>query len=149
MRVTTKGRYALRAITNLALAASDKPIPIKQIAGDEEISPEFLEQIFFRMKKSGIISSVRGPGGGFMLDRTPEEISVKDIFDAVGEGLEISPCMGEEGCERAENCSVYDVWQEASDLIVSHFEGLTLRHIMDMNKSPALDSLMSGRELSV
>lgn len=149
MRVTTKGRYALRAITNLALTASDKPVPIKQIAGDEEISPEFLEQIFFRMKKSGIISSVRGPGGGFMLDRAPEDISVKDIFDAVGEGLEISPCMGEEGCARAENCSVYGVWQEASDLIVSHFESLTLRHIMDMNKDPALESLMSGKELSV
>jgi len=149
MRVTTKGRYALRAITNLALTGSDKPVPIKQIAGDEEISPEFLEQIFFRLKKTGIISSVRGPGGGFMLDKAPEDISVKDIFDAVGEGLEITPCTGEEDCVRQDTCSVHDVWQEASDVIVGYFEGLTLRRIMDMNKSPALDKMMSGQDFSV
>ena len=149
MRVTTKGRYALRAITNLALADSDKPIPIKRIAGEEAISPEFLEQIFFRMKKSGIISSVRGPGGGFMLDKKPEEITVKDIFDAVGEGLEITPCMGEEGCERIENCVATDVWHEASDLIVSYFENLTLRRVMEMNKSAEFDKLMSGKKVPV
>jgi len=133
MRVTTKGRYALRAITNLALTGSDKPVPIKQIAADEEISPEFLEQIFFRLKKTGIITSVRGPGGGFMLNRDPEQISVKDIFEAVGEGLEITPCTGEDDCDRAPICSVHDVWQEASDVIVSYFADLTLRRIMDMN----------------
>ncbi len=149
MRVTTKGRYALRALTNLALAESDKPIPIKRIAGDEEISPEFLEQIFFRMKKSGIISSVRGPGVGFMLDRAPEDISFKDIFDAVGEGLDLTPCTGEEECDRAENCSVYDMWQEASELIVGYFRDLTLRRIMDMNKGPLVDSMMSGEQFSV
>ena len=149
MRVTTKGRYALRAITNLALTNSDKPIPIKKIAGDEEISPEFLEQIFFRLKKSGIVSSVRGPGGGFMLDRAPEDISVKNIFDAVGEGLEITPCTGEDECPRAATCLAYDVWQEASGLFVNYFEGLTLRRVMDMNKSPLPDTMMSGKESSV
>lgn len=134
MRVTTKGRYALRAITNLALTGSDKPVPIKQIAAEEQISPEFLEQIFFRLKKTGIISSVRGPGGGFMLNRDPEEISVKDIFEAVGEGLQITPCTGEGDCERSEDCSVHDVWQEASDVIVTYFADLTLKNIMDRNQ---------------
>jgi Rrf2 family transcriptional regulator, iron-sulfur cluster assembly transcription factor len=148
MRVTTKGRYALRAITNLALTNSDKPVPIKQIAGDEEISPEFLEQIFFRLKKTGIISSVRGPGGGFMLERAPEDISVKDIFDAVGEGLEITPCTGEGECDRSDVCPVHDVWQEASDLIVGYFDSLTLRRVMDMNKSPVFDKIMSGKEFN-
>lgn len=137
MRVTTKGRYALRAITNLALTGSDKPVPIKQIAAAEDISPEFLEQIFFRLKKTGIISSVRGPGGGFMLNMAPEDISVKDIFEAVGEGLQITPCTGEEECDRAEICSVHDVWQEASDVIVTYFADLTLQSIMDRNTKVA------------
>ena len=149
MRVTTKGRYALRAITNLALANSDKPVPIKHIAGDEDLSPEFLEQIFFRLKKTGIISSVRGPGGGFMLDRAPEDISVKDIFDAVGEGLEITPCTGADGCKRAENCVIRHVWEEASQMIVNHFAGLTLRQVMDMSKSPVIENMMSGKEFGV
>jgi Rrf2 family iron-sulfur cluster assembly transcriptional regulator len=149
MRVTTKGRYALRAITNLALTGSDRPVPIKQIAADEDISPEFLEQIFFRLKKSGIISSVRGPGGGFILERDPAEVSVREIFEAVGEGLEITPCTGEDDCDRADDCLVHDVWQEASEHIVSYFDKLTLRRIMDMNQDKVLDSLVTGKEFSV
>jgi Rrf2 family iron-sulfur cluster assembly transcriptional regulator len=133
MRVTTKGRYALRAITNLALTGSSKPVPIRQIAAEEAMSPEFLEQIFFRLKKTGIIRSVRGPGGGFMLDREPDKISVRDIFDAVGEGLQITPCTEGGECERSEICSVHDVWQDASDVIVSYFEQLTLQKVMDRN----------------
>ncbi|MFW5689113.1 MAG: RrF2 family transcriptional regulator [Spirochaetota bacterium] len=148
MRVTTKGRYAIRAITNLAMANSDRPVPIKQIASEEEISPEFLEQIFFKLKKSGIISSVRGPGGGFILERDPSEVSVKDIFDAVGEGLEITPCTGEDDCDRQDVCLVHDMWQEASVHIVGYFERLTLRKIMEMNQDKVMD-MMSGKEFSV
>ena len=148
MRVTTKGRYALRAITNLAMAASDRPVPIKQIAGEEEISPEFLEQIFFKLKKSGIISSVRGPGGGFILEKDPEEVTVKDIFDAVGEGLEITPCTGEDDCDRQDICLVHDVWKEASAHIVGYFERLTLKRVMDMNQDKVME-MMSGKEFSV
>jgi Rrf2 family iron-sulfur cluster assembly transcriptional regulator len=92
MRITTKGRYAIRAITNLALEESSKPKAIKFIAKEEDLSPEFLEQIFFRLKRTGMISSVRGPGGGFKLARDPKDISIKEIFDAVGEGLDLTPC---------------------------------------------------------
>ena len=148
MRVTTKGRYALRAMTNLALTQSDRPVPIKQIAADEDISPEFLEQIFFKLKKSGIISSVRGPGGGFTLEREPEDVSAKEIFDAVGEGLALTPCTGDGDCEREEICIMHDVWQEASVHIVGYFEKLTLRKIMEMNKDK-IDVLMSGTEIGI
>ena len=144
MRVTTKGRYALRAITNLALAGSDRPVPIKVIAGDEGISPEFLEQIFFRLKKAGIINSVRGPGGGFTLERNPADITVKEIFEAVGEGLEITPCTGDDDCERQENCLVRDVWKDASDHIVGYFERLTLERVIDISRERSLDSVISG-----
>ena len=149
MRVTTKGRYALRAITNLALAGTDKPVPIKRIAGEEDISPEFLEQIFFKLKKAGIISSVRGPGGGFTLERDPADVSVKDIFDAVGEGLEITPCTGEDDCDRQEICLVHDIWKEASVHIVGYFEQLKLKRIMEMNQDKTLDSVMNGKEFTV
>lgn len=145
MRITTKGRYALRAITNLALSASDRPVPIKQIAGEENISPEFLEQIFFKLKKSGIISSVRGPGGGFILERAPEDVTVKEIFDAVGEGLEITPCTAldepDPTCERQEICLVHEVWKEASDHIVSYFSNLTLRRVMEMGEAKLASSV--------
>jgi len=149
MRVTTKGRYALRAITNLAMADSRKPIPIKHIASEEGISPEFLEQIFFKLKKAGIISSVRGPGGGFILEKDPNAVSVKNIFDAVGEGLEITPCTGEDDCDRSDNCMMKGVWEDVSTHIVSYFEKLTLRRIIDMNQDKVVDTMISGNEFSV
>ena len=134
MRVTTKGRYALRAITKLAINDSTKPVPTKRIAAVEETSPEFLEQIFFRLKKSGIINSVRGPGGGFVMNRRPEEITVKEIFDAVGEGIDLTPCTSYSNnghCEREDYCVVRDVWQDASRYIIDYFASLTLRQVVD------------------
>ena len=156
MRITTKGRYAIRAIANLALADGNRPKAIKQIAGEEEISPEFLEQIFFKLKKQGIISSVRGPGGGFIMTRDPETVSVKEIFEAVGEGLDLTPCTttgdkvdGNEPCSRMDDCIVYDVWKEASKHINDYFGALTLKKIVDDNKSRMYDSLLSGQDFSI
>ncbi|MFW5786046.1 MAG: RrF2 family transcriptional regulator [bacterium] len=138
MRVTTKGRYALRALTKLALHEGDRPVPIKRIAEEEDLSPEFLEQIFFRLKKADIIRSVRGPGGGFMLNQIPSDITAKDIFEAVGEGIELTPCTADdEDCDRREDCVVTDVWQDASEYIVSYFAGLTLQHILDRHQKKA------------
>ncbi|MFP3959614.1 MAG: RrF2 family transcriptional regulator [Spirochaetaceae bacterium] len=148
MRVTTKGRYALRALVKLALDGSGKPIPIKKLAEAEEISPEFLEQIFFRLKKAGIIDSVRGPGGGFILRRDPEEITVRAIFDAVGEGIELTPCTtpshngATQECDRAEQCLMHDVWQEVSSHITSYFEQLTLQKILQRSREETAELLV-------
>lgn len=153
MRITTKGRYALRAMTNLAVSYQGKPRPIKKIAADEDISPEFLEQIFFKLKKHGIIGSVRGPGGGFVLEKDPAEISIKDIFLAVDEGLDLTPCTvcgdtsGGAECARQEQCLVYSVWKEASDHIIAYFSGITLRSIMDKNQEK-VQRLLEGGEIS-
>ncbi len=85
MRITTKGRYGLRAVINLARSNHSRPVSIGSIASEENVSSEFLEQIFFKLKKAGLIRSIRGPGGGFVLNRMPGEISVQDILAAVGE----------------------------------------------------------------
>jgi Rrf2 family transcriptional regulator, iron-sulfur cluster assembly transcription factor len=153
MRITTKGRYALRAMANLAASYQGKPRPIKIIAAEESISPEFLEQIFFKLKKAGIIGSVRGPGGGFVLDKQPDEITVKDIFVAVDEGLDLTPCTactaadGEDPCDRMDHCIVYSVWQEASDHIINYFDSITLQSILDKNHA-RVQQLLAGNDVS-
>lgn len=153
MRITTKGRYALRAMVNLAASYNGKPRPIKKIAADENISPEFLEQIFFKLKKAGVIGSVRGPGGGFILDREPATISVKDIFLAVDEGLDLTPCTActddpdEQPCARTDQCLVYSVWKAASDHILAYFEGITLQSIVDDNREK-IERLLAERAIS-
>lgn len=153
MRITTKGRYALRAMANLAASYRGKPRPIKKIAAEENISPEFLEQIFFKLKKAEIIGSVRGPGGGFMLDRDPSTITAKDIFIAVDEGIDLTPCTactesdGEDPCDRMDRCLVYSVWREASEHIINYFDGITLQSILDKNQDK-IDRLLAGQEVS-
>lgn len=138
MRVTTKGRYALRALANLAATQSEKPVSIKQIAEEEDISPEFLEQIFFRLKKAGLIRSVRGPGGGFMLAKSPEEITLQDLFLAVGEGVKLTPCSNcsktatfeKNGCPRIETCTIHPIWEEVSKNVSEILTSYTLDKVL-------------------
>ncbi len=114
MRITTKGRYALRAVIALAKSSSEgKPVSIKTISEQEKISAEFLEQIFFRLRKADVIRSVRGPGGGFFFARPLEQITLLEILEASGEGLEITPCAcGKKVvCERKGICAAHYIWQ--------------------------------------
>ncbi len=150
MRVTTKGRYALRALTRLAMQNTEKPTPIKDIAAIENISPEFLEQIFFKLKKAGVISSVRGPGGGFLLAKRPDEITAQEIFAAVGERLDITPCAScadsmasvksangnPKDCDRLPFCHVHAIWADAAEHIMQFFGNLTVQEILDRHAAP-------------
>ena len=135
MRITTKGRYALKAILFLAKYHVGRPISIKEISSAEHISPEFLEQLFFKLKKAQIISSVRGPGGGFSLSKNLNDISVKNVFDAVGEGLDLTPCTSCNDetpvCVEQDECLSYDVWKAAADQIQGYFSTLSLQNILD------------------
>ena len=152
MRLTTKGRYGVRAIVNLASAYANRPISIKKIAGEEEISPEFLEQIFFKLKKADLINSVRGPGGGFVLNRKMHEISVKDILDAVGEGTNPAPCTDLEdpnSCSRKSECVVASTWGDLSDLINDYLSNLTIKDIIEKNASKFYEDIKTGQDFSI
>ncbi len=136
MRLTTKGRYGVRAVVNLASQAQEGPISISQIAREEELSPEFLEQIFFKLKKAGIIRSMRGPKGGFVLNHEPAEISVKTILDAVGESLYPTPCTNHDlkPCPRQSICALAPLWNSFYDTIREHLAGVTLKDIIEGEK---------------
>jgi Rrf2 family iron-sulfur cluster assembly transcriptional regulator len=133
MRLTTKGRYGVRAVMNLAAVPPGQPISIGKIASEEQLSPEFLEQIFFRLKRAGVIHSIRGPKGGFVLSRKPDEISVKCILDAVGEPLYPAPCTnrGSGPCEREARCLLAPVWHGFHGLIEQYLSGISLKDILD------------------
>ena len=134
MRITTKGRYALRAVVALArLSDGSAPVSIKTIGDEEGLSAEFLEQIFFRLKKAGIIRSIRGPGGGFVFARPLSSILLKDIVMASGEGVELAACSGEGDeaqCDRIDRCAAGKVWRELSDHIDAYLTGVSLEQIL-------------------
>ena len=133
MRITTKGRYALRAVLQLSQHAENRPVSIRTLSEIEDISAEFLEQIFFRLRKAGLIKSTRGPGGGFQLVKPLDQISVADIFEAVGEELHFSPCTLDDGnsCGREDICSAHGFWDHTYDLFRKYFEHVTLGDIIE------------------
>ena len=136
MRITTKGRYALRAVLRLAQENHEKPVSIRVLSEIEDISPEFLEQIFFRLRKSELISSTRGPGGGFKMNRPSSDITIASIFEAVGEELHFSPCTQEDGvpCGREDICPAHDFWEHTYSLFRRYFEQVTLEDILEGRK---------------
>lgn len=136
MRITTKGRYALRAILHLHRMGEGKPVSIKKISEDTSLSPVFLEQIFYRLRKAGIISSTRGPGGGFSFTKDPSEVTIDDIFEAIDEGYFITPCSENdsdlpENCEYAEDCCACDFWRHTYTTMRNYFSAISLQNVLD------------------
>ena len=139
MRLTTKGRYGVRAVLNLASQDHNGPTSISQISKEEDLSPEFLEQIFFKLKKAGLIRSVRGPKGGFVLNRKPSELTIKAILDAVGESINPTPCTNGSAnpCPRVSDCALASVWKEFHQVIENHLDGISLKDIIENKKTAA------------
>lgn len=133
MRITTRGRYALRASLALAkLGIGGRPVSISNLSDEENISSVFLEQIFFRLRKAGIVSSIRGPGGGFCFALPLDKLTVKQILDAAGEDLNITFCdKRKDNCERVGECMSHEVWTDVNDLVKNYFAGLTLSSILE------------------
>ena len=134
MRMTTRGLYAIKAILYLVtISEEQKPVSLSKIAQIENLSPEFLQQIFYKLRKAGIIKSSRGPGGGFSLNKKPEEISAYDVLYAVGETLEIVPCIPwrstKKVCPRFDTCDVGPFWIEMENIIVEYAKSKSLKDI--------------------
>jgi Rrf2 family iron-sulfur cluster assembly transcriptional regulator len=137
MRLTTKGRYGVRAVLNLAAHDQKHPVSISQISKEEDLSPEFLEQIFFKLKKAGVIRSIRGPKGGFVLKWKPSEVTIKSILDAVGESINPTPCTNgfSETCPRKKDCALAPVWNGFYELIARHLDSISIADIIENRKT--------------
>ena len=137
MRLTTKGRYGVRAVLNLAAQNQNHPISISQISKEEDLSPEFLEQIFFKLKKAGVIRSIRGPKGGFVLNWKPSRVTIKAILDAVGESINPTPCTNKSTvpCPREKDCALAPVWNEFNKVIEKHLDGISIKDIIESQKT--------------
>jgi len=133
MRITLKGRYALRAVLALAeMGKNGEMVSINSLSEAEDISSIFLEQIFFKLKKAHIVKSVRGPGGGFALDRPLDSISVQEILDAAGEELSMKFCeKNVEDCDRMSECVSHKVFASVSDKIDEYLRNITLKKILE------------------
>ena len=131
MRLTTKGRYAVTAVLDLALHQDEGPVSLAAISERQKISLSYLEQLFAKLRRNDIVSSTRGPGGGYTLTNDVDEVSVSDIILAVDESCKVVDCSDSDGCHGADyQCLTHDLWQELSKEIRTFLDGITLAEIM-------------------
>ena len=133
MQLSTKGRYAVMALADLASRSAGRPVRLAEIAARQNISLAYLEQLFSRMRRAGLVESMRGPGGGYVLARDPVEIVVADIMRAVDEPVKMTRCGGEDenGCMNDDRCITHDLWSALSNRVVSFLNGVTLFDVVD------------------
>ena len=130
MRLTTRGRYAVTAMLDLTLHAQDKPISLADISERQSISLSYLEQLFSRLRQSGIVSSVRGPGGGYHLGRPGEGIYVAQIIEAVNESIDATNCQGKGDCQGGEICLTHTLWSDLSNEIHRFLSDISLADLV-------------------
>ena len=130
MRLTTKGRYAVTAMIDLTLHAKNKPISLAEISSRQSISLSYLEQLFSKLRHSGLVSSVRGPGGGYHLAMSSDEIFVAQIINAVNESIDTTSCRGRGDCQGGEICLTHSLWQDLSVQIHQFLNGISLADLV-------------------
>ena len=130
MRLTTRGRYAVTAMLDLALHAQDKPVSLAEISERQTISLSYLEQLFSRLRQSGLVGSVRGPGGGYRLVESSANIWVADIIDAVNESIDTTNCQGRGDCQGGSICLTHYLWDDLSKQIHNFLSSISLADLV-------------------
>ena len=130
MKLTSKGRYAVTAMLDVALHASTGPVPLTDISERQGISLSYLEQLFAKLRKSELVSSVRGPGGGYFLGRDACDISVNQVIAAVDESVDATKCSGKGNCQGGSRCLTHKLWSNLSHRIESFLSEISLAELV-------------------
>ncbi len=131
MKLTSKGRYAVTAMLDLALHTDQRPITLAGISERQGISLSYLEQLFTRLRRQGLVSSTRGPGGGYALSRSAYDIAVAEVVAAVDESVDATRCGGKGDCQDGQRCLTHDLWTELSEQVYSFLSGISLGQLVD------------------
>lgn len=140
MRLTTKGRFAVTAMIDLAMRQHQGPVTLAGISQRQEISLSYLEQLFGKLRRHEIVESVRGPGGGYNLARRQEDITVADIIIAVDEPLDATQCGGKQNCHgdgesAGTRCMTHDLWATLNAKMVDYLDSVSLKDLVDQQKN--------------
>ena len=131
MKLSTKGRYAVTAMMDLALHDREGPITLADISQTQGISLSYLEQLFAKLRKAGLVEGVRGPGGGYRLAKMPSRITVAKIITSVDENVDVTRCGGHGDCQDGERCLTHELWDELSTRLYEFLDGISLDQFID------------------
>jgi len=146
MKLTSKGRYAVTAMLDVALKEHSGPVPLADISDRQGISLSYLEQLFSKLRKKELVSSVRGPGGGYKLGKARHEISVAMIIDAVNESVSVRKCTDERGCAKdGTQCLTHALWGQLSDRITTFLDNITLEELMSSDHVQYISEIQNNK----
>ncbi len=149
MKLTTKGRYAVTAMLDLALHYEQGAVTLADIARRQGISLSYLEQLFARLRRNGLVDSIRGPGGGYNLATHPSKISVAQIVHAINENIDATRCAGEKNCDGEERCLTHYLWEDLSERIHEFLSGITLADLVNRPTVQEVARRQAGRAQTV
>ena len=136
MRLTTKGRFAVTAMVDLAMNAQNNAVKLNAISERQKISLSYLEQLFSKLRRAGLVESVRGPGGCYKLGRPPAEINIAQIIAAAEDCLDATLCSGKENCNSGAPCITHNLWESLNHTIHNHLSSVTLAHLIAQDQTP-------------
>ncbi len=135
MKLTTRGRYAVTAMLDLAIHGQQRPISLADISSRQEISLSYLEQLFAKLRRGELVKSVRGPGGGYRLARERNDIFVAEIIDAVDESVDVTNCQGKGNCHQGEVCLTHYLWEDLSRQIHEFLSDISLADLVEKREA--------------
>ena len=135
MKLTTKGRFAVTAMLDLALHGHDGPVTLAGISERQKISLSYLEQLFGKLRRRELVESIRGPGGGYLLARDAAKVSIADIIRAVEEPLDSTQCGGRENCLENQRCMTHDLWEELNTTVYGFLASVSLSQLVDRQRT--------------
>ena len=145
MRLTTKGRYAVTSMLDLALHQHGGPIPLAGISARQDISLSYLEQLFAQLRRRGLVQSVRGPGGGYHLGKAAAHINIAEVIEAVNETTDATRCKGAGDCQKGETCLTHHLWMDLSDQIRDFLGDITLADLVTRQEVRDISRDQEGR----
>ncbi|MCK6438471.1 Fe-S cluster assembly transcriptional regulator IscR [Rivihabitans pingtungensis] len=148
MRLTTKGRFAVTAMLDLAMRDANGPVTLAGISERQGISLSYLEQLFGKLRRAELVESVRGPGGGYCLARLVEDITVADIIIAVDEPLDATQCGGHENCHDNHRCMTHDLWTDLNKTIFAYLANVTLASLVDKQRAKETAVVQDRRRMA-
>ncbi len=143
MRLTSKGRYAVTAMLDVTIHASHGPVSLADISERQDISLSYLEQLFSKLRKYGLVNSIRGPGGGYRLGRCSAEIAIADIIIAVNESVDATKCQGKGNCQGGQQCITHSLWEDLSERIEEFLKNITLAELVAKHDVQAVSKRQS------